>query len=161
MGGMMNPCFYDQVKNVLQAARNRVYASANSAMVHAYWNIGRLIIEHQGSADRAEYGSQLIRELSKQLTADFGKGFTEANLRNMRQFYLTFPNCYTLCSELSWSHYRLLIRVKDEAIARYSVLNDSSRLYASKYQLTLPSAEELQKHIEEERRKYEERRDIL
>ncbi|UBS44235.1 DUF1016 N-terminal domain-containing protein [Anaerostipes caccae] len=66
------------------------------------------MVEHQDSCEKAEYGSRLIAELSKQMTEDFGKGFTAANLKNMRQFYLTFPKGYALCSELSWtynSHY--------------------------------------------------------
>jgi predicted nuclease of restriction endonuclease-like (RecB) superfamily len=76
-------------------------------MVEAYWNIGKSIIEEQGGNEKAEYGTGLLKELSKQMTQDFGKGFTVANLKNMRQFYLTFPNGYALRSELSWTHYRL------------------------------------------------------
>ena len=84
------------------------------AMVEAYWNIGKSIIEDQGGNEKAEYGTGLLKELSKQMTQDFGKGFTVANLKNMRQFYLTFPNGYALRSELSWTHYRLLMRVENE-----------------------------------------------
>ena len=83
-------------------------------MVEAYWNIGKSIIEEQGSNEKAEYGTGLLKELSKQMTQDFGKGFTVANLKNMRQFYLTFPDGYALRSELSWTHYRLLMRVENE-----------------------------------------------
>ena len=68
----------------------------------------------QGGNEKAEYGTGLLKELSKQMTQDFGKGFTVANLKNMRQFYLTFPNGYALRSELSWTHYRLLMRVENE-----------------------------------------------
>lgn len=83
-------------------------------MVEAYWNIGKSIIEEQGGNEKAEYGTGLLKELSKQMTQDFGKGFTVANLKNMRQFYLTFPNGYALRSELSWTHYRLLMRVEND-----------------------------------------------
>lgn len=83
-------------------------------MVEAYWNIGKSIIEEQGGNEKAEYGTGLLKELSKQMTQDFGKGFTVANLKNMRQFYLTFPNGYALRSELSWTNYRLLMRVENE-----------------------------------------------
>ena len=83
-------------------------------MVEAYWNIGKSIIEEQGGNEKAEDGPGLLKELSKQMTQDFGKGFTVANLKNMRQFYLTFPNGYALRSELSWTHYRLLMRVENE-----------------------------------------------
>lgn len=88
-------------------------------MVEAYWNIGKAIIEEQGGKEKAEYGTGLLQELSKQMTKDFGRGFTVANLKNMRQFYLKFPNGYTLRSELSWSHYRLLMRVEDETAREF------------------------------------------
>lgn len=83
-------------------------------MVEAYWNVGKSIVEQQGGEGKADYGARLIVELSKQMTADFGKGFTVANLKNMRQFHLTFPKSYALRSELSWTHYRLLMRVENE-----------------------------------------------
>ncbi len=105
--------FYSQIKEILSSARAKVYSVANFAMVEAYWKIGKSIVEKQGGNATAEYGTSLLKELSKQMTADFGKGFTVANLKNMRQFYLTFQNRYTLCSQLSWSHYRLIMRVED------------------------------------------------
>lgn len=110
----MNQNFYEGIKNILTTARNKVYQTANFTMVEAYWNIGKSIIEEQGGNEKAEYGTGLLKELSKQMTQDFGKGFTVANLKNMRQFYLTFPNGYALRSELSWTHYRLLMRVENE-----------------------------------------------
>ena len=106
--------FYNEIKNILISARNKVYKTANFAMVEAYWNIGKRIIDEQGGKYTAEYGQGLLQELSKQMTKDFGKGFTVANLKNMRQFYLTFPNGYALRSELSWTHYRSLMRVENE-----------------------------------------------
>ena len=110
----MNQKFYEEIKNILVTARNKVYQTANFTMVEAYWNIGKSIIEEQDGNEKAEYGTGLLKELSKQMTQDFGKGFTVANLKNMRQFYLTFPNGYALRSELSWTHYRLLMRVENE-----------------------------------------------
>lgn len=83
-------------------------------MVEAYWNIGKSIVEQQDGYEKAEYGSRLIAELSKQMIVDFGKGFTLTNLKYMRQFYLTFPNSHALRGELSWTHYRLLLRVENE-----------------------------------------------
>lgn len=71
----------------MATARQKVYATANFAMVEAYWNIGKRIVERQGGEAQAEYGASLISELSKLMTADFGKGFTASNLKNMRQFY--------------------------------------------------------------------------
>ncbi|MDY3981306.1 PDDEXK nuclease domain-containing protein [Paraeggerthella sp. LCP19S3_G8] len=99
------------VRSTLASARTKAAAAVNDAMVSAYWEIGRQIAEAQG--DRAEYGKHLMKYLSERLTAEFGKGFTERNLRAMRQLYLAYPIRHTLCAELGWSHYRLIIRVED------------------------------------------------
>jgi len=111
--------FYAQIKDILEQARQRVYKNVNFEMVKAYWEIGKRIVEEQGGEERSEYGAQLIEELSVRLTKDYGKGFTPTNLRYMRQFYLRFPIHHTLCDELSWSHYRKLIRVKDPAARQF------------------------------------------
>lgn len=118
---IMDKAFYIRIKEILSSARAGVYSAANFAMVNAYLEIGKSIVEKQGGNATAEYGSRLIEELSKQMTADFGKGFTAANLKNMRQFYLTFPNRYALRSQLSWSHYRLIMRVEDEQARNFYV----------------------------------------
>ena len=102
---------YQSVRAALETARTKAAAAINDAMVSAYWEIGRQIVEAQG--DRAEYGQHLMEYLSERLTAEFGKGFTERNLRAMRQMYLAYPIRHTLCAELSWSHYRLIIRIDD------------------------------------------------
>ena len=105
---------YRLIRNSVIAAQGKVYAAVNSAMVNAYWEIGEQIYKACGKNDRAEYGKNLLRYLSERLTAEFGKGFDESNLRRMRQFYLTFPIRDTLCHELSWSHYRVLMRISDK-----------------------------------------------
>lgn len=105
---------FNEIKNILITARNKVYQTANFVMVETYWNIGKLIIEEQGGNEKAEYGTGLLKELSKQMTQDFGKGFTVTNLKYMRQFYLTFPNGHALRDELSWTHYRLLMKVEND-----------------------------------------------
>lgn len=110
----MEQKFYEGIKNILITARTKVYQTANFAMVEAYWNIGKSIIEEQGGNEKAEYGTGLLKELSKQMTQDFGKGFTVTNLKYMRQFYLTFPNGHALRDELSWTHYRLLTKVESD-----------------------------------------------
>lgn len=130
----MNSDFYEGIKEILTLARNKVYQTANFAMVDAYWQIGKSIIEEQGGEERAEYGIGLLKELSRQMTADFGKGFTVANLKNMRQFYLTFPNGYALRSELSWTHYRLLMRVEND-MARQFYLEEAVKSQWSTRQL--------------------------
>lgn len=121
MNELMDTGFYNHIKEILESARNQVYSTANSAMVRAYWSIGKSIVEQQGADDRAEYGKNLISELSAQLTRDFGKGFTPTNLRYMRQFYLTFPNCHALRDELSWTHYRMIMKVEDESARNFYV----------------------------------------
>ena len=110
----MDRAFYSEIKKILTNARDKVYQTANFTMVGAYWQIGKSIVKEQNGEERAEYGTGLLKELSKQMTQDFGRGFTVANLKNMRQFYLTFPNGYALRSELSWTHYRLLMRVEND-----------------------------------------------
>ena len=103
---------YGSVRETLIAARRKTATVINAAMVEAYWEIGRRIAESQG--ERADYGQRLMKYLSERLSAEFGAGFTERNLQAMRQFYQAFPIPHTLCAELSWSHYRLLVRVSDE-----------------------------------------------
>lgn len=161
-------------------------------MVLAYWNIGKQIVKAQDNDKRAEYGSNLINYLSEKLTREFGKGFTSSNLKYMRQFYLTFPNSHTLCDQLSWSHYRLLIKVadtqkrgqmdfyiryfekkiktetdnptlgivlcseKNDAMVKYTILNENKQLFASKYKLYIPTEEELKQELLRERRLIEQ-----
>lgn len=125
---------YNQIKEILETARNQVYQTANSAMVFAYWNIGKKIVELQGGEERAEYASDFLKELSKQLTIDFGKGFTVTNLRYMRQFYLTFPNYHALRGELNWTQYRQLLKVEDEK-ARLFYMDECAKSNWSSRQL--------------------------
>lgn len=112
---------YSNVKQIIEEARNNVYRAANFAMVQAYWNIGKLIIEQeQKGKQRATYGKQIIDELAARLTSEYGKGFTETNLKYMRQFYNTFKKSHALRGELSWTHYRLLLKVeRNDALEFY------------------------------------------
>lgn len=105
---------FRQIRNVLAAARADAWRAVNAAMVTAYWEVGRVIVEEeQQGADRAEYGSRLIEGLARRLTAEFGKGFDRSNLWNMRQFHLAYPIPDALRRELTWTHYRLLMRVEN------------------------------------------------
>jgi predicted nuclease of restriction endonuclease-like (RecB) superfamily len=141
---------YSQIASILQEARQSAYRAVNFAMVVAYWEIGKRIVEHeQGGNTKAAYGEGLLKDLSQKLTAEFGKGFTLANIKNFRQFYLVFPDensgalrdksensqksyavrsqlnevavqkGHALRSELSWTHYRLLMRVENETARNY------------------------------------------
>ncbi len=115
---------YQRIRSIIEKARGRVWHTVNTEMVHAYWLIGKEIVEEeQKGKKRAEYGEALINDLSSRLGAEFGKGFTAANIWNMRQFYLTYPKLYAVRREsekshavrdaLTWTHYRLLMRVEN------------------------------------------------
>ncbi|WP_165246603.1 PDDEXK nuclease domain-containing protein [Adlercreutzia sp. ZJ141] len=104
---------YSQVREILEAARTRTYHAVNFEMVKAYWEVGKSIVEAQGGEERSEYGRGLVKELSVRLTRDYGKGFDSTNLWHMRNFYLSFPILDALRPQLSWTHYRHLIKVKD------------------------------------------------
>jgi len=102
------------IAQIIQQGRVLVRQAINTAMVESYWQIGRLIIEHEQNGEaRAEYGKQQLQYLSTQLTEQFGKGFDVGNLRNMRQFYQTYPIRDAVRSELSWTHYRYLMRIEN------------------------------------------------
>jgi len=107
------------VRTILRQARGQVHAVANTIMVESYWRIGqRIITEEQGGKARAAYGERLIPALARSLGDEFGNGVSVANLKNFRQFYQTFPEglkSYALRSLLTWSHYRLIMRVDDPA----------------------------------------------
>ena len=113
--------FYESVKEVLEQSRKRIYRNIQSEMVSAYWQVGKMTVEKQGGKERAEYGNGLIKELSIQLTRDFGKTFIERNLRYIRTFYLTFPIWNAVSSELSWTHYRLIISLEDEKAREFYI----------------------------------------
>jgi predicted nuclease of restriction endonuclease-like (RecB) superfamily len=118
-----NDAFFSEVREILQHARSQAAHAVNSAMVEAYWSIGKRIVEEeQGGEAKAQYGKRILEELSRSLTQEFGKGFSLANLRNMRQFFLSCPEKgirYTLSSELSWSHNCLIMRESNEEARQY------------------------------------------
>ena len=117
-----NKSFYHDIKSILQTARDNAYKSVNFIMVEAYWNIGKKIVEvEQNGETKAKYGSKLISELSKQLTVDFGSGFSARNIRNMRQLYNCFPIWQTVSAKLSWSHYLLILKIEDEKAKDYYI----------------------------------------
>ena len=111
---------YQRILEIIDNARDKVYRTANSEMVQTYWNIGREIVEEeQKGKERATYGDALLQELSEKLTKQCGKNFSNRNLRYMRQFYRIFPKWNAVRSELSWTHYRLLLRIEKETAREY------------------------------------------
>lgn len=105
----------NQIKQVMIDARSNVARTVNNELIAAYWNIGKIIVEHeQDNNERAVYGKQTLKELSKILTKEFGKGFSMSNIYNMRLFYLTFPKFQTVSGKLSWSHYCELLLISED-----------------------------------------------
>lgn len=111
------------VVHILQSARQNAYRAVNTAMLEAYWQIGKRIVEEEQFGEiRAAYGEGIIKQLSKDLSREIGKGFSVANLENFRKFYLTFSDnqkSYAVRRELSWTHYRLIMRVEDPTARTY------------------------------------------
>lgn len=106
---------FNNIKEIITQSRLRVFRAANSALLESYWQIGKLIVEDELRGNhRADYGKATLKTLSKQLTLEFGKGFDDSNLRNIRTFYKAFPIRDALRHELSWTHYRLLSRLDAE-----------------------------------------------
>jgi len=132
MSELLDTQLYNAVKEVLEVARSRAYAAVNVAMVEAYWNIGRLIAETIGEDARAEYGKHLMRYLSERLTEDFGKGFDESNLRYMRKFYMTFPIRDALRHELSWTHYRMIMKVENPNAREYYLEESAKGVWSTR-----------------------------
>ena len=118
------------LRDIIASGRAMAYASVNAAMIDTYWKIGRRIVEEeQHGRRRAEYGTGLLNELSAALTAEFGKGYEVRKLRDYRQFYLYFQQgkiWHSRVPNLTWTHYRTLLRVADET-ARIWYLNEASR----------------------------------
>ena len=111
---------YSEIKQALLLSRGQAYSAVNSAMVRAYWEIGRIIVEHEQKGSlRAAYGQGILQAVAERLREEFGPGFSVRNLQMMRKFYVSFPNANTLRSQLSWSHYRALLRVEDEAARQW------------------------------------------
>ena len=110
---LLSPSSVDDIRHLIISGRTQVITAVNVAMLSTYWAIGRRIVEEkQQEEKRAEYGQYLIPDLSNRLTLEFGKGFNVSNLYLMGRFYLSFPIPDTLCTQLSWSHYRLLLHLE-------------------------------------------------
>lgn len=106
---------YCNVKDILDSARSRAYRAVNAEMVEAYWRIGKIIVEEeQKGEDKAKYGDEIIKVLSQRLLRDYGKGFSSTSLKQMRSFYLKFGKGHALRDQLTWTHYRSLLKVQDD-----------------------------------------------
>lgn len=105
----------DEIGGILLRARDKISREINTTMVDTYWSIGRYIVEYeQRGRERAEYGTNLLNRLSKDLTRLYGKGFGKSNLTYIRKLYISFPKSGTLSHLLSWSHYYEVLKLDDE-----------------------------------------------
>ena len=117
---------YDDIRAIIINTRNTIYKAVNTGILEANWKIGRRIVEEeQAGASRAEYGQRAINDLAEKLSVEFGRGFDARELRRYRQFYLLFPKWDALRPELTWTHYRTLIRVENER-ARLYYMNEAA-----------------------------------
>lgn len=122
-----------QLRDLIRDARGRALRAVDAIQVRTCWEIGRHIVEfEQGGATRAEYGKRLLPRLAELLTTEFGRGFDERNLRNMRAFFQSFPIWNAVRTELSWTHYRTLLRVEDEQARRWYMDETAAQNWSSR-----------------------------
>lgn len=161
----INKNVYENIKTTIINARNKIYSTINFEMVLAYWNIGKQIVEAQGKDSRAEYGTRLIEYLSKRLTKEFGKGYNQSNLSRMRQFYLSFPILAALRQELSWTHYRLLLKIEGKEKLAFYLTECAEQNWSTRqlerqinsfyYERLLKTKEKYKKEVQDEIHKLE------
>lgn len=102
---IINIELYSDLKNIIEQFRKIVITNVNTIMLQTYWNIGKRIVEEEQNGNlKAEYGSRLLKEISKELTNEFGRGFSKSNLFSMRKFFIEYPKFQTLSGKLGWSH---------------------------------------------------------
>lgn len=124
---------YVRVKSILENGRAKAFKVVNTVMIESYWNIGREIVEEeQRGENRAEYGKFVVESISKKLTKEFGKGYSKQNLWYMKQFYLTFPILHSVSGELSWTHYRLLMKLKNDDIRNFYMIETIENNWSSR-----------------------------
>ena len=158
---LTNTRLYTDVCSIIEQGRKEAYASVNHKMIETYWNIGRRIVEEEQNGEaRAEYGAQIIAQLSELLTHQYGKGFSKRNLAYFRQFNLTISDIRILQSRLqnlAWTHIInptigiVLCSETSKDIARYSIFKDNDHLFATKYKTYLPTEEQLRTEIERQK----------
>lgn len=178
---MLRFSYINEIKKILENARNITYTVANTEMIKAYWLIGhRIVEEEQNGKERATYGKEIIKNVSKELTESFGRGFSERTIREYRQFYSRFPDLLihedeeeniwrtafaisvnpiwrTVFAKLHWSHYQRVLKTDDHQ-ARSYYLSENKQIFANKYLPYLPTEEELAAEIERDKNVFMERR---
>ncbi|SMD08245.1 DUF1016 N-terminal domain-containing protein [Pedobacter nyackensis] len=115
---------FKQITEIVTHARQKAYQNSNAILLQMYWQIGYLIVEDEQQGNtKAVYGKAVLKNLAQQLTLEFGKGFDESNLRNIRQFYIAFPIRDAVRHELSWTHYRIISRLETESLRNQYVIH--------------------------------------
>lgn len=126
--------FFTEVKSIVEQGRQQAYTAVSQVMIETYWKIGeRIVLQEQKGKERADYGTQLIAQLSEELTRTYGKGFSKRNLQYFRAFYLIFNNLeivHTRVHNLTWSHIRTILRVEDTTAARWYLLTASQEMWS-------------------------------
>ena len=134
----------------IETARQNAVRAINTELVKGNWEIGRHIVEYdQDGQERAEYGTNLLAKLSKDLRKNYGKGFGRRNILDMRRFYLAYQKWQAVPAKLSWTHFVTIILTaeKDEILVEYATGGISNKIFVSKYQLYLPDKKQLQKKV--------------
>ncbi len=155
MDKITNNKFIQEIKGLLNSAKNRVYQNINEIMTKTYFEIGKRIVEEeQKGKAKAEYGKALLKTLSIELTKEFGKGFSVDNLENMRRFYLAYSKSETPSRKfkLSWSHYIFLSRIQNEDERNFyeiEAIKKDNQIFASRYQTILPNKDEFKRLLED------------
>lgn len=132
--GIFDASFLSEIKKIVEHGRQQAYATVSQLMIETYWKIGeRIVLQEQKGADRAEYGTQLISQLSEELTRTYGKGFSKRNLQYFRTFYLTFSDLeivQTRLHNLSWSHILQTLRITDPIAIRWYLSTASQEMWS-------------------------------
>lgn len=161
--------FVREIKQIIDEARSKAVRSVDFCRVQMYWAIGKRISEkEQQGKERAEYGKYIIRNLAKEIEPLYGSGFGVRQLELSRQFYRTYLNANTLCSQLNWSQYKLinptigllLCTEKNDTAVRLALPEDNKTILAGKYQLFLPTEEQLRAEVEKQKRLFLRQRDV-
>ena len=154
----------DALRGLIRQGRRQVLRAVDMVQVQTCWEIARHIVEfEQGGESRAAYGKRLLPQLAANLTQEFGKGFDASNLRYMRLFYNAFPIRDALRHELSWTHYRTLLRVSDPKARQWYADEAAAQNWSARAldrQIVLPTEEELRVEIEREREMIEAAREL-
>ena len=129
----LNKDLFEDIKQIINDAKSKIYTTINITIINAYWNIGKKIVEEeQNGKRRAGYGEHLIKELSLRLTNEFGKGFSEDTLDRMKQFYLIYPISAPVMRELTWTHYLQLIRIENEQARKFYEIECSKERWSTR-----------------------------